>query len=219
MAWTAEQLLTAVGQASPRECITEARMAEITGLTPRQIEPAVLRLRKHGFMTKTGQGCHKLTAAGRAAIAAGRKIRSGPNGPEYGHRRLKAGLRQRVWNALRSGKKLTIDDILMRVAEGGERDPRCNVRKYLTALARAGYVRQMPLREAGLNPTSNGCVRWWLVQNTGTVAPVARMSRAALWDPNVEMQIPFSGEIFRASKRLPRTEGGVLRSSQEAACQ
>lgn len=208
MAWTAEQLLTAVGQASPRECITEARMAEITGLTPRQIEPAVLRLRKHGFMTKTGQGCHKLTAAGRAALAAGRKIRSGPNGPETGHRRRDRGIRQRVWNALRTGKKLTVDDLIMRACEGEERDPRSNVRKYLVALARAGYVRQMPVREPGLNPTSNGCVRWWLVKDTGPAAPVARMSRRALWDVNTEEQIPFADEIFRA----PRG------ARQEAAC-
>lgn len=216
MAWTAEQLLTAVGQASPRECITEARMAEITGLTPRQIEPAVLRLRKHGFLIKTGRGCHKLTAAGRAALAAGARVRSGPRGPETGHRRRDPGLRQRVWNALRSGKKLTIDDILMRVAEGGERDPRCNVRKYLTALARAGYVRQMPLREAGLNPTSNGCVRWWLVQDTGTAAPVWRQRHGALYDGNLEMQIPLAAEIYRAPKKV---EGGVLNSSRSGTCQ
>jgi len=208
MTWTAEQLLTAVGQASPRECITEARMAEITGLTPRQIEPAVLRLRKHGFLAKTGQGCHKLTAAGRAALAAGAKIRSGPRGAEYGHRRIKSGLRQRVWNALRSGKKLTIDDIIMRVAEGGERDPRSNIRKYLAALARAGYVRQMPVREAALNPTSNGCVRWWLVKDTGTVAPVWRQRHGALYDGNLEMQMPLAAEIYRA----PKT------ARQEAAC-
>ncbi len=208
MAWTAEQLLTAVGQAAPRECITEARMAEITGLTPLQVEHAALKLRKHGFMTRTGQGCHKLTAAGRAALAAGRKIRSGPNGPETGHRRRDRGLRQRVWNVLRTGKKLTVDDLIMRVAEGGERDPRSNVRKYLVALARAGYVRQMPVREPGLNPSSNGCVRWWLVMDTGLDAPVARVGCAALWDANIEQQIPFAADIYRAPKQRP----------QEAAC-
>jgi hypothetical protein len=208
MAWTAEQLLTAVGQAAPRECITEARMAEITGLTPPQVEHAALKLRKHGFLTKTGQGCHKLTAAGRAAIAAGRKIRSGPNGPETGHRRRDRGLRQRVWNALRSGKKLTVDDLIMRVAEGGERDPRSNVRKYLVALARAGYVRQMPVREPGLNPSSNGCVRWWLVKDTGPIAPVWRQRHGALYDGNSEEQMPLAADIYRAPKQRP----------QEATC-
>ena len=209
MAWTAEQLLTAVGQASPRECITETRMAEITGLAPLQVERAALKLRKHGFMTKTGQGCHKLTAAGRAALAEGRKIRSGPNGPETGHRRRDRGIRQRVWNALRTGKKLTIDDLIMRVAEGGERDPRSNIRKYLVALARVGYVRQMPVREAALNPTSNGCIRWWLVKDTGLQAPVVRASRGSLWDPNTEEQLPFFVDLYRA----PKT------ARQEAACQ
>jgi len=207
MAWTAEQLLNAVGQAAPRECITEARMAEITGLSPLQVEHAALKLRKHGFLTKTGQGCHKLTAAGRTALAAGRKIRSGPNGPETGHRRRDPGLRQRVWNALRTGKKLTVDDLIMRVAEGEERDPRSNIRKYLVALARAGYVRQMPVREPGLNPTSNGCVRWWLVKDTGPIAPVWRQRHGALYDGNCEEQMPLAADIYRAPK-----------ARQEAAC-
>lgn len=207
MAWTAEQLLTAVGQASPRECITEARMAEITGLTPLQVEHAALKLRRHGFLTKTGQGCHKLTAAGRAALAAGARVRSGPHGEQPGPRPRGHGLRQRTWNALRTGKKLTIDDIIMRVTEGGERDPRSNIGKYLRVLARAGYLRQMPVREAALNPTSNGCARWWLVKDTGPKAPLWCQRRAAVFDPNTEEETPLAAGFPRASRRR-----------QEAAC-
>ena len=206
MAWIAEQLLTAITQAAPRDCITEARMAEITGLGEKQVEDATLRLRKHGMIKRTGPGCHRLTAAGRAACVAGARVRSGPRGQETGHRTRDAGLRQRAWNALRTGKKLTIDDIIMRAAAGGERDPRANLGKYLRALARAGYVRQMPVREAALNVSSNGCVRWLMVNNTGPIAPVWRVSRDTLWDANICVEIALSESYAHAPKSARRSE-------------
>lgn len=203
MAWIAEQLLTAIAQAARYDCITEARMVQITGLGAKQVEDATLRLRKHGLITRTGPGCHKLTAAGRAACLAGARVRSGPRGQETGHRTRDAGLRQRAWNALRMGKKMTIDDIIMRAAAGGERDPRANLGKYLRALARAGYVCQMPVREAALNASSNGCVRWWLVNNTGPIAPVWRVSRDTLWDQNIMQEVELQSGYIAAPRRRP----------------
>lgn len=200
MAWVTEQLLTAIGQAAPQDCITEARMSEITGLDAKQIESAALRLRKHALIERTGPGCHRLTPAGREAIAAGVRLRSGPRGPETGRRRRNAGLRQRAWNALRTGKKLTIPDILMRAIEGNERDPSSNIGRYLRALTRAGYVRQMPVRESSLNASSNGCVRWWLVNNTGPLAPAWRASRDTLWDRNLRCDIALADSYVRSPK-------------------
>lgn len=190
MPWTTETLLKAIGDAAPRECVTEERLVELTGYTAKQVENACQNLRRHGFITRTGKGCHKLTDAGRAALAEGAKLRSGPKGPQkYGQRRRDPGLRQRVWNCLRLGRKLTVDDIAMRVVEGGERSPRNNIGKYVNALARAGYVRVMARREAPLNPTSNGCLRVLLVLDTGPLAPVHRASRGTVYDPNIEREV------------------------------
>lgn len=201
MAWLAEQLLTVIGRAAPQECITEARLAELTGLSPRQVENAVRKLRRHELVERVGAGCHRLTDAGREAAAAGCRVRAGPRGPETGHRRRDAGLRQLVWNALRQRKKLTIDDLAMLCAQGGERDLRSNIGKYLRALARAGYVQRMPIREAAYNLTSNGCIRWLLVTDTGRAAPVWRQGRAVLWDPNIEAEIAAVREIAPVPKR------------------
>ncbi|MDP2808673.1 MAG: hypothetical protein Q8O34_00825 [Rhodocyclaceae bacterium] len=199
MPWTTETLLKAVLEAAPEDCITEARMAEISGLAGRQVERAVLKLRRHGFMTRTARGCHKLTEAGRAALAEGLSLSSGPKGPqESGQRRRDPGLRLRVWNVLRMGGKRTVDDILMRVVDGDERDAPSNVRKYLRALARAGYLLAMPARERPLNATSNGCVRWLLVKDTGPEAPVSRVSRGTLYDPNIEAEIPLAPHVEAA---------------------
>lgn len=195
MPWTSETLLTAIGAVQPSECFTEADMAKVTGLKPKQVEHACQNLRRHGFITRSVRGCHTLLPAGKKALEEGAKLRSGPKGPQAsGQRRHDPGLRQRVWNALRTLKKLTIDDILMRVIDGDERDPRSNVMKYVKALARAGYVQAMPQREAPLNPTSNGCRRWLLITDTGPAAPVCRVSRDTLYDPNLEREIALGRE-------------------------
>lgn len=198
MPWTTETLLAAIGAAAPGECFTETRMVETSGLTAKQIENACANLRRHGFITRTAKGCHTLTAAGRKAVEEGARLRSGPKGPQqFGQRNRDRGLRQRAWNALRLGKKLTVDDIVMRIVDGGERDPAGNMRKYLRALERAGYVKCMPAREPKLNLTSNGCKRWLLIQDTGPLAPVWRAKRPGqpLYDPNLEREIAIDQEV------------------------
>jgi hypothetical protein len=196
MPWTTETLLTAIGAVQPAECFTEADMAKVTGLTAKQVADAANNLRRHGFITRSARGCHALTPAGRTALEEGAKLRSGPKGPQAsGHRRRAPGHRARVWTALRTGKKLTVDDILMRIVDGNERDPRSNVLKYVKALARAGYVQAMPQRERPLNPTSNGCRRWLLITDTGPEAPIHRVTRDTLYDPNLEREIALGREI------------------------
>lgn len=196
MPWTTETLLTAIGAVQPCECFTEADMAKVTGLKPKQVEHACQNLRRHGFITRSVRGCHTLLPAGHKALEEGAKLRSGPKGPQTsGQRSRERGHRQRIWNALRTLKKLTVDDILMRIIDGDERDPRSNVLKYVRALARAGYVQAMPQRERPLNPTSNGCRRWLLITDTGPDAPVHRVRRDTLYDPNLEREIALGREI------------------------
>ncbi|MDR2220985.1 MAG: hypothetical protein LBE24_10490 [Methylobacillus sp.] len=188
MAWVSEQLLNSVRQASARECITEARMIEITGLTAKQVENAALKLRKHGLMTKTGKGCHKLTDAGREATAASVKLRSGPR--EWTAPKInKDTLRVRVWRAIRIRRKFSIPDIEMLVAKGGEKDIASNIGKYIRVLVKAGYLVELPRREAGTALTSNGFKRWWLrdENDTGPQAPVWR--KTSVYDPNTEVEV------------------------------
>ena len=191
MAWIAEQLLTAIGRAAPRDCITEAAVLLITELTPRQIEQGILKLRKHGLVEKVEPGCHKLTDAGRAAVQSGARLRSGPRGNgQPGKRIHKDSLRIRVWRAIRIRRKFSIPDLVSLVAEGGERDIESNIRKYLSALTRAGILTELPRREAGTALTSNGYKRWWLTdaKNTGPFAPIWRQGANTVYDPNTEIE-------------------------------
>ena len=192
MPWTTETLLKAIADRAPTECINETRMAEIAGLTRRQIQHAALNLRRHGFIERDKHGCHTITGAGRKALDEGANLRSGPKGPQQsGQRHRDPGLRQRAWNVLRMGKKVTIDDILMSAVEGGERDAYSNIRKYVRALSRAGYIRSMATREQPLGASTLGCVRWLLIHDTGPDNPVWRSTRDVVYDPNLDREIPF----------------------------
>lgn len=217
MAWTAEQLLTAIAQASPDECITEARMVELTGLTAKQVEQAALKLRKHELLEKTGQGCHKLTDSGREAAAAGTTLRSGPRrwtGPKV----HKESLRLRVWRAIRIRRKFSIPDLEMLVAEGGEKDITSNIGKYIRALEKAGYLVKMAKREAGTAPTSNGHIRYWLQdeKDTGPLAPIWRVANGTVYDPNTEQEISL-GTQPRADQEISGMGSSLPRSRKRPA--
>lgn len=191
MTWTAEQLLTVIRDSGMRECITEARLIELTGLTPRQVECSAATLRRNGLIEKTGRGCHKLTSAGKEALTAGARLRSGPKGSWNKGTRRKAGntLRERVWRAIHIRRKFTVPEIITLVVDGTERgDVTSNVQKYIRALARAGYLIEMKRREPCVSPTSPGFKRWWMQDEkyTGPIAPVVRNNFTIVYDPNTE---------------------------------
>jgi hypothetical protein len=190
MSWVSQKLLTAIGEASPDECITEARMVEITGMGVRQVEGAVRLLRKHEFIETTGKGCHKLTSAGKEALTSAR-LSSGPKGGwSGGARRMMSGtLRERIWRAMGIRRKFTIPDLVVLAVDGTESgDVTSGVQKYVRALAKAGYLVELPRREPCKSPTSPGFKRWWLQDDkyTGPKAPVVRLNYTVVYDPNTE---------------------------------
>lgn len=201
MAWIAQDLLTAIGAAAVDDCITEAQLVAITCLDARQVENSALVLRKHGLIERIGTGCHRLTDAGRAALAEGVKITSGPRGEQPGTRIFNNTLRTRVWLALRIRRKISMPEIIMLVARGGEgeKDIESNVGRYLRVLARAGYVSKMPRREPGVALTSNGFARWMLINDTGSRAPVWRPKADTVYDPNTETETPLNTKKGAAS--------------------
>lgn len=196
MAWLAEELLTAIGQAAPQDCITRAALILLTDLNDKQVDNATRKLRKHGLLDLTGPGCYRLTAAGTAALSAGKTLRSGPQGSGQPRKRVwQSTLRIRVWRAIRIRRKFSIPDLEMLAAQGDEKDIGSNIGKYLRALERAGYLVKLPKREAGTALTSNGFMRWWLPdeKDTGPKAPVIRSARKTLYDPNLEQEVPLCG--------------------------
>lgn len=195
MIWRAEQILTALREHPLEPCITEERLADITGLSDRKVEDAVFTLRRNGLLEKTGQGCHTLTKAGKEALKAGAKavcrLRSGPKGSwNSGTRRKRENtLRDRIWRAMNIRRKFSVPEITLLVVDGTERgDPTSNIQKYVRALAKAGYLTELPRREPCISPTSPGFKRWWMQdgKHTGPIAPVVRNNYTIVYDPNTE---------------------------------
>jgi hypothetical protein len=201
--WKSEVLLRIIGEAAPNDCITEKRLVELTGFDARAIENSCLKLRRHGLLVKTERGCHKLLVAGRAAAKEGARLRTGPQGPRNGRVVQKGSLRARAWAAMRIKRRFSIADLAMLAVKGGERDVESNLQRYLKALALCGYVRQLPTRERGVAPTSNGFARWLLLMDTGPLPPVWRASRGKLYDPNTETDIEPAAGAPASSRRAP----------------
>lgn len=189
MIWTAEKILHAIAKSNVH-CVKEEDIAAFTGLTAKQVEQGCLKLRQHGMLEKTEQGCHLTTDAGREAMFAGATIRSGPKGKHIAPKINKNSLRIKVWRAIRIKSKFFIPDLAMLVAEGGEKDITSNIGKYIRALEKAGYIVKMPKREPGTKMTSNGHIRYWLLpeRDTGPQAPVWRVAANVIYDPNTELE-------------------------------
>ncbi len=189
MTWNAEKLLTAISDSNPRHCITDVRLAELTGLEVNQVQQSARTLISHELMEKTVKGCLRLTRAGRHAVESGASIRA--------KHVLKDTLRVRVWRAIRIRRKFTAPEIISLVADGTERgDITSNVQKYVRALFKAGYLIEMKKREAGTALTSNGYKRWWLQddKDTGPKAPVWSLEKQRVYDPNTEETHDISGK-------------------------
>lgn len=185
MPWIAEQLLTAIRESDMRDCVTEARLVELTGLTPKQVADACCTLIKNHLLTRTITGCHKLTGAGKEALVSGANLRPGAKCAGLPGKRLyKDTLRIRVWRAIRIRRKFSVEEIIPLVVDGTERgDCTSNVLKYVLALRKAGYLVDMPIR--------GGQRRFWLPddKDTGPQAPVWRQHASTVYDPNTEAEV------------------------------
>ena len=74
---------------------------------------------------------------------------------------------------------------------------RNNIGKYLKALEDARILIRMKRRSDGVDPTSNGHVRWWLPddRDPGPIAPIWRPKKNTVYDPNSGKEVKLCGEI------------------------
>ena len=190
MTWTSETVMQTIRQHMLNECITTARLVELTGLKPRQVESSTGLLHQNGFIKTVDQGCYRITQAGIAALQTEKSFKSGPK-RETSVKIHRDSLRVRVWRAIRIRSSFGIPDLLPIVTKGGERDAQSNIYKYIKALEYAGYLIRMGKRMPGAAMTSNGFARWRLdlEKNTGPQAPVWRMTKGTVFDPNTGEEI------------------------------
>lgn len=182
---------TALLQAlSDGTCQTIDQLEVRLDLTRRQVSNAAACLLRRDYLMRMGTGCYQLTEAGRAAVASGEVIKSGPRGPRSKAPRIKNTFRERAWRSMRMRHWFTVSDLIVDAARAEDISPKVNLCRYLSALRAAGYVRVAARRVKGTAMTSNGFMQFVLAKNTGPLPPIVRSKMAAIYDQNLGVDVP-----------------------------
>lgn len=101
-------------------------------------------------------------------------------------RRPVTELRQKAWNSIRVLKRFTTAQVIATA----DISP-ANLRHYLPALARAGYLVLVRPKQNG---KSLGHAVWRLARDTGPRAPIVRTDSSGVYDPNHDALYPYRAE-------------------------
>ncbi|MFV0626132.1 MAG: hypothetical protein ACK5N8_02125 [Alphaproteobacteria bacterium] len=172
--------------------ITLDELDSKTTLSRHCIIIAMSKLCSSGFAVRLENGIYKLSKKGKSLKTSEEKnkalyFKTGcPAGTKIINRaRDKNGFRDRIWKIVRLQRKFTVNDVVAMVSEGNEKDPRSNVYKYLQALIKIGYVFELPCKAKNDSKlTSNGFKVFSLVKDTGHIAPILKLRRKEMYDPN-----------------------------------
>jgi hypothetical protein len=103
--------------------------------------------------------------------------------------------RRKAWLAMRTHKRFTSRDIESTAGITFE-----NLKKYLKALRRSGYLMLERPRQSG---KTMGHAIWRLVRCTGPLNPLPRWDGTGVWDQNEQKLYPY-GEEGSDERRLAR---------------
>ncbi len=182
----ATELLQALKDGKPRFL---SDLATEMGRSKRQVSDAAALLRSRYLLSLLGAGYYSLTDKGVAAAARGAVFTSGPRKASGARRMVKHTFRERAWRSMRFRRQFTQSDILID-ATAEDRNPHNNLARYVRYLLWAGYVEELPFRQAGTKPGSNGFKQYRLIKDSGRAAPVYSEARQMLLDPNTGEELP-----------------------------
>lgn len=184
MAWGGLAILNALAD-GPK--LTRQLTATLDG-PANSLRRCLRSLAERGLVT-TAEGAHQITDKGRRALSEGREVTSGPCSGNAASRRGPT-LRQRAWRLMRIRDGFSVEDLLSTLCDGNEGDPEANLSRYVSALAKGGYL--TPLRRRG----EGGAKRWCLRRdrNTGPEAPAYNTRTRCLTDCNTGEVIAFGGK-------------------------
>jgi DNA-binding transcriptional MocR family regulator len=181
MAWRGLEMLAqlAGGPKLTRELV------DALGMTKAGVRDVCKRLAARGLMQSV-EGLHGITEAGRAALAGGAELLTGPRKGSCAER-YKNSTRAKAWRAFRIRRKASVEDLLPLLLPSdadkpGEKRARNDLTNYLAALTASGHLVQLPLR--------GGQARWLLARDTGPCAPAWHKARRTVTDAN-------TGEVHR----------------------
>ncbi len=186
MAWHGLSVLAAL-QGGPK---LTRQLADALGMSSANTRANLVTLAARGLV-RSREGCHQLTREGLEVLAVGREVTSGPGpGKAVTHHRFT--LRARAWRAMRIREVFSLDDLMLLLCDGEEKDAARNLGDYIRALAIAGYLAPMRRQHAGRHGE-----RWrlTLAGNTGPDAPAWNKAQRIVTDQN-------TGRTFMVGKIL-----------------
>lgn len=144
------------------------------------------RLVSRGAVDRLENGVYRLNGKGKSLKSSGKKeiFHAGAQGLFNRNKHPSTTLRARVWRLMQLTPKFTVNEIKSLVSDGNEKAAENNIQKYVRALVKSGYIREMPKRLRGSVPTSNGYKQYLLIKNTGPKAPVLRNDKRQIFDQN-----------------------------------
>lgn len=179
--------------AQRRVCLSVDELAvEMQTFSRRDIAKAAGKLVARDMIARKRTGCYVVTLHGKAAAASDLEIKSGPRGPMTGQRAGANSFQARLWRALRSQNKGTLNDFIALAEPGAMKNPHNSADQYFRALTLAGYVSVLARRRPGTAPTSPGFKVFVLIKNTGPRSP--RLAKACKFVRDMN-----SGESFDIS--------------------
>jgi DNA-binding IclR family transcriptional regulator len=158
-------------------------LAAATGLGLRQVSQGCRQLARRGWAAKHLRS-YRLTEAGRAALASGASVTSGPVAPTGARRRVADTFRVRAWRSMRIRRAFSAAEVAMDAARD-EADPVEDAHRYLLQLGRAGYVAPLGAHTRSVPPAQR---RWRLVRDSGPLAPVWSRAKGEMQDDNVRAE-------------------------------
>lgn len=147
-------------------------LASRLGSPAENIRSAAHALIERGYIMR-GEGCYQITDKGQDFVADGKTCVAGSQKGDFAAR-SRYSLRTRAWNLIRMRTTWSIDDLLMTLADGTERDAENSLKRYVKVLCKAGYVERAPR-----NPHL-----YRLINNTGRLAPSYNSPARTVTDPN-----------------------------------
>jgi len=171
--------LLMLADATDRVWLTD--IAKHTPLESSKVSRTCAWFVKHGVLKRIKRGFFLVTALGRIEMAG--RVRMVHVGASSSIKR--DTVRARLWRLLRIRKKLSVGEAVAVLCDGTAtyKDiERCikNVREYLRALVGAGHVAPV---DGAPRHVRHKAHRYFLVRDTGPLAPVARRS-GGVYDPN-----------------------------------
>lgn len=147
------------------------------------------RLVIDGYIERTEKGVYRITKAGKKIIDDGIELKSGKPAKRTGVRKMRAdSLRQRMWNAMRhqGGKPFSLPDILTVALKKDEETTHTynNAGQYMRQLKKTGFLLTLTRRQPGTAPGSNGFQLYKVIRDNGDTAPVVRVRKKQVFDPN-----------------------------------